>query len=1275
MKRLLPTLSLISLFSSLVQAENLAFVPFEQVEVRDEIWRPRIRTLVRDTLPHAFTQTEVAQHRLRMCADWLESGGTTPKPPAHRFNASDLYKVMEGAALMIKAEPNEKIEAELDRIIDLIARAQQDDGYLYISHIVGNPTVGNMGPRPYAHVIHSHELYNVGHLYEAAVAYARATGKTKLLKVAEKSAEHVNRAFFEGDPNYNDGKPVRQAPGHQEIELGLLKLHQYTGKRLYLDMAKRFLDIRGVTFVPNGERVNSPSYAQQHEPVAEQTEAVGHAVRATYQYAAMAETDSVLGSDDYSRALDAIWHDIVDRKMHLTGGLGAVHGIEGFGPAYELPNKHTYLETCAAVGNVFFNMRMFLKYRDAKFVDVAEIALLNNCLAGIGLDGKSFFYPNPLEADDLHRPRSGWFGTACCPSNIARLIPQVPGYLYAVEGNEIRCALYSASKATLQLPAGKVALRQSGNYPWDGRITFDIDPEAPAEFALHLRIPTWAGDRLVPGELYRYTVPSEGWSITINGEAVDAAPENGFVALRRPWKSGDRVVLELPMPVKANTCFEEVEANRDRVAFSRGPLVLSAEGVDNGGVVQRFVVEADVSEKAKVTTIAEGPLRGITSVTMPVQEKKPDKTLAAADLRLIPYFAWSNRDRSSMITWLPTDPALATPDLKEPANLKFSAVTASHTYSGDTTEAVRQPDQPKSSADKTIRRWTSWPQRGREQWVEIDLGETKTVTSVGAYFYNDKGGVQLPSSWHIEVPDGEGWKPLEIYNTDEFSTLPDTYNTVQPAGPTKTSRLRLVMTPRHEKTCVGLLAVDIETAEKQAVPTNVSSPLANLSRPNVLFIVVDDLNDWSVSKLGGNAQTLTPNFDKLASQSVLFSNAHCTAPACGPSRASTLSGTRPSTSGNYHNQHDWRKNAFFDDVPMLPRYFMNHGYRVVGGGKIFHTNETRTGLQTQGHNDPDVWHEFFPSKERQLPEPSRPTEPYYKSSGHFSFGPTGEPVEKMGDHQMVDWAVSELEREHDKPFFLAAGIYRPHLPWHVPAEFFDQYDVSEIKLPENRPDWRDQFEKPLNRMGESRRAWGRALKSHNRERAAVLAYHACVTYADYELGRLMAALDESPHADNTIVVLWSDHGWHLGEKDAWAKFTLWEESTRIPLLFRTPDHTSAGAVCTEAVSSLDIYPTLLALAGLPANARNEGESLVPLIHRPHAKKTSPAITTLGENSHAVRSDDYRYIRMSDGSEAFIDHTKDPGEWNNLIEDPNYQDIIAGHREWLPQQNATAQRAK
>lgn len=792
-------------------AEPVRFVPFHDVRMEDTVWRPRIRQLVRDTLPHALRQTEVAQERLRLCAEWLESGGTTPKPEPHRFNTSDLYKVMEGAALMIRAEPNSAIEVELDRIIDLIARAQKDDGYLYVSHITGSIYVNEMGPRPYSYVLHSHELYNMGHLYEAAVAYARATGKTRLLDVAEKHARHVNRVFFEGDPAYNDGRPVLQAPGHQEIELGLIKLHDYTGNPLYLAMAKRFLDIRGVTYVPDGEGVNSPAYAQQHRPVAEQTEAVGHAVRATYQYAAMAEVDSLLGSDDFSRALDGIWHNIVDTKMHITGGLGAVHGIEGFGPSYLLPNQHTYLETCAAVGNVFFNLRMFLKHRDARYIDVAEIALLNNCLSGIGLDGTSFFYPNPLEAEFGHRPRSGWFGTACCPANIARLIPQVSGAVYAASGRDLYGLLYGANHASVTLGEGTVSLRQETDYPYEGDIRLSVDPEKPMAFALRLRIPTWAGKRLVPGDLYAYTESGPAWTMSVNGDPVEPDVTRGFAVLDRTWRPGDRVDLRLPMPVKANTCLEVVEANRGRVAFSRGPLVFCAEGVDNGGAVQRFFVEPVAAlQGAHVQPVQEGMLRDLPVLLVPAREKRHDG-IQAAPLTLIPYFAWSNRDRSSMITWLGTREDLARLDPRRPENMKFAAVSASHTFENDTVDAIRMRSEPESSFDTTIPRWTSWPHTGEPQWVEIRLNEPARVASIGLYFYDDHGGVQVPGRWSLEVPAEDDWAPLEIYNTDAYTVLPDNYNTVHPASPLRIDRLRIVLEPQHGKTSVGLLSVNVET--------------------------------------------------------------------------------------------------------------------------------------------------------------------------------------------------------------------------------------------------------------------------------------------------------------------------------------------------------------------------------------------------------------------------------------------------------------------------------
>ena len=357
-------------------------VPFNEVILEDKFWKPRLITQVETLVPFALDKTINAQIALRQTGNFL-SGVKDNLPEPHAYQSSDLYKVMEGAAYLLFLEENPALEKRMDDVIDLISSAQKKDGYLYVSHITGvlntisnkinDPTVFDrkpnevdlakntmvwmMGDKPYSNVIHSHELYNMGHMYEGAIAYYQATGKDKWLKVAEKSAQHINKVFFEGDPNYNNGKPVNQAPGHQELELALTKLYTITGNKLYLNMAKKFLDIRGKTFIPNGERYNSPIYAQQHLPVTEQRKAVGHAVRATYLYSGMADVGGLFGISDYDKALKSIWNDIVDKKMSITGGLGAVQGIEGFGPDYVLPNKESYNETCAAVGNVFFNFR------------------------------------------------------------------------------------------------------------------------------------------------------------------------------------------------------------------------------------------------------------------------------------------------------------------------------------------------------------------------------------------------------------------------------------------------------------------------------------------------------------------------------------------------------------------------------------------------------------------------------------------------------------------------------------------------------------------------------------------------------------------------------------------------------------------------------------------------------------------------------------------------------------------------------------------------------
>ena len=651
----------------------LAPVPFNKVHLTDEFWLPRMERQVKVTVPHALKQTEPAVENLRRCGNILHGRGG-PKPFPHRFVSSDLYKVMEGAAYLLAIHRDPKLEERMDEIIRIIADAQKEDGYLYVAHICGIPHPREMGRTPYSYVVHSHELYNMGHMYEGAVAYYRATGKNAWLKVAETSARHIHKVFFEGDPNYHEGKPIRQAPGHEEIELALCKLYRVTGHRLYLLLAKKFLDVRGVTYRPTGKGVMSPTYAQQHKPVVEQGKAVGHAVRAGYLYAGMADVSALTGDRSYAKALDRIWRHIVDTKMHITGGLGAVHGIEGFGPEYVLPNKEAYNETCAAVANVFFNFRMFLLHQNARYFDVAEVALLNNALAGVSLGGDRFFYVNPLEADGKtkfnHRSagRSPWFGCACCPSNIARLIPQVPGMMYAHTADAIHVTLYGAGRTEIPMGPGTVRIEQASRYPFSGRVELSISPDKPRRFGLHLRIPTWAREKFVPGALYRYVRKGdEAWTVRVNGRAIQAPLEKGFAVIERDWRAGDTVRLDLPMPVRFNTCIDKVRANLGRICVTRGPLVYCAEEADNAGPVQRlFVPRIPAPREVRTAVVSKGPLAGVVRVSFPGKELLRDGRNAETTITLVPYYAWNNRGEKSMNVWLPRSAAVARNALADP---------------------------------------------------------------------------------------------------------------------------------------------------------------------------------------------------------------------------------------------------------------------------------------------------------------------------------------------------------------------------------------------------------------------------------------------------------------------------------------------------------------------------------------------------------------------------------------------------------------------------------
>lgn len=435
-------------------------------------------------------------------------------------------------------------------------------------------------------------------------------------------------------------------------------------------------------------------------------------------------------------------------------------------------------------------------------------------------------------------------------------------------------------------------------------------------------------------------------------------------------------------------------------------------------------------------------------------------------------------------------------------------------------------------------------------------------------------------------------------------------------------------------------------------------------RPNVLFVAVDDLNDW-IGVLGGHPQSKTPNIDRLVSRGVLFTNAHCAAPACNPSRAALMTGIRPATSGVYHNNQPWR--PAMPDAITIPQHFVQHGYTALGSGKIYHGR----------YPDPASWDEYYPSKQKQRPNdpvpPDRPVNGIPQTS-HFDWGPLDVESADMGDSQVADWVIQRLTQPRNRPFFLACGFYRPHLPWYVPRKYFERHPVESVLLPETLDGDLDDVPRGGIQMARPQGDHAKVLANEQWHKA-VQGYLASIAFVDEQIGRVLNALDESEHAENTIVVFWTDHGWHLGEKQHWRKFALWEEATRTPLAIVAPGVTKANARCDRPVTLTDIYPTLIELCGLDGRQELEGQSLVALLKDPAREWDRPALTTHGRNNHAVRSDRYRYIRYADGGEELYDHTTDKMEWHNLAGVPEYQRIKESLAQWLPASNAPNARRR
>jgi DUF1680 family protein len=747
-------------------------VPFNQVHVSDAFWAARLRTNREVTVPYDFEKCEETG-RIR---NFAVAGGLVEGDfEGIYFNDSDVYKVIEGAAYALADHPDPKLDAYLDDLIAKIAAAQEEDGYLNTFYTITAPD------EKWTNIAVRHELYCAGHLMEAAVAHYQATGKRSLLDVALRLADHIDAVFGPGRRTH--------PPGHQEIEIGLMRLYHLTGEERYYTLARFFIDQRGHA----NDRELYGRYSQDHIPVIEQSTPVGHAVRAMYLYCGMADVAAVDGDQDYLDALDRIWSNMVERKLYLTGGIGARHQGEAFGDDYELPNATAYNETCAAIGNALWNHRMNLLHADAKYADVLERIIYNGFLSGISLSGDRFFYPNPLESHGGYA-RSPWFSCSCCPVNVVRFVPSIPGYIYARTDDTVYVNLYIASEATVDFGAAPVALTQATDYPWDGSITLTVNPSLVGHtFDLALRIPGWVRDEPTPGGLYHYIDDrAPGYTVHVNGAPVTAALDRGYLHIRRAWRPQDEVTIDFDMPVRRVAADDQVEADRGRVAVERGPIVYCLEAVDTTASIPSLWLP----RRARLTPTHDPDLLGgvtvinASGIEAVRESDSGDIVRRPVSFRMVPYYAWNHRGPVAMSVWLAASEDAV--EIAPPPTIASRAVaSASHCFSHDAVTAINDLKEPAGSGDHDIPRHTWWGHKGTTEWVQLDLAEEATIEGVSVYWFDDtgRGECRVPASWSLQCRVGDDW--VDVEPTSPFGVELDTDNEVTFA-PITTTAVRII---------------------------------------------------------------------------------------------------------------------------------------------------------------------------------------------------------------------------------------------------------------------------------------------------------------------------------------------------------------------------------------------------------------------------------------------------------------------------------------------------
>ena len=757
-------------------------VSFTQVHLNDDFWMPRIEINRTVSIPSAFHECEVNGRfdNFAIAAGLIQG--------EHRgdfsFDDTDPYKVIEGASYSLAVHYDAALDHYLDSVINIIAQAQEPDGYLTTCVINKCTRLSGWWGTHRWEKINSHELYNSGHLIESAVAHYRATGKKTFLNVAIKNADLVCKTF-----GPNEGQ-IHRPGGHPIIEMALCKLYKVTGNKKYLDGAKYFVEETGRC--TDGHRPSE--YSQDHMPILQQQEIVGHAVRAGYLYSGVADVAALTGDKAYFEALKRIWENMSSKKLFITGGIGSRPQGEGFGPDYELNNHTAYCETCAAIANVYWNYRMFLATGESKYIDICERALYNNVLSGVSLSGDRFFYDNVLESDGEHE-RQKWFGCACCPGNITRFIASVPGYIYARQGKDIFVNLYAQGKAKI----GQVELEQTTDYPWDGKIRIKVT-KGGGKFAMKLRVPSWLKQSPTNNSLYTYLDKAKTYSVSVNGQSL--YPENrDYITITRSWKKGDVIELNFPMEVRRIAANDNAEDDRDKVALERGPIVYCLEGSDqaDGKVFNKYILNsADIQAHFE-----RDLLNGVVVLDGTANELQQDGTVKDVTFRAIPYSTWNNRGPQQMEIWVANTPAMAVATPLPTIASKAQTFSNRGPIQNDAPETaptdnwasgVNDQWEPKRSSDtsKPYHYW--WLKQGTTEAISYQFDQEYEVSNVQVYwldFDHYDGNFRTPESWALYYKDADGqWQ--EVCDHTPYTVSKDCYNSVD-FRPVKTTGLKILV--------------------------------------------------------------------------------------------------------------------------------------------------------------------------------------------------------------------------------------------------------------------------------------------------------------------------------------------------------------------------------------------------------------------------------------------------------------------------------------------------